>query len=46
VNEIAAGIPAAKAARTMPIASAALVIVIAVTWSAVVVAKVPIWSAW
>ena len=30
----------------MPIASSALVMVIAVTWSAVVVANVPICTAW
>ena len=39
MNEIADGMPAPEAARTMPIASSALVIVIAVTWSAVVVGE-------
>ena len=46
MNEITAGNPTAEAARVTPIASSAYVIVIAVTMSAAVSAKVPIWTAW
>ena len=46
VNEITTGRPAARAARTMPTASSAYVIVIAVTRSAAVSANVPICVEW
>ena len=46
VKESATGIPAARAARATPIASSTYVMVIAVTISAVVDAKVRIWGAW
>jgi hypothetical protein len=45
VKEITTGMPAALAARVTPIASLELVIVMAVTRSASVSAKVPIWAA-
>nr|WP_269845063.1 hypothetical protein [Marinicauda salina] len=45
VKEMTEGMSAAAAARARPIASFTLVIVIAVTRSASVSAKVPIWTA-
>ena len=46
VNEITTGMPAARAARATPMASPVWVMVMAVTRSASVAAKVPICSAW
>jgi len=46
VNEITTGIPCSAAARVTPIASALWVMVTAVTRSASVREKVPIWVAW
>jgi hypothetical protein len=43
VNEIATGRPAVRAALAMPIASFALVMVIAVVMSAPASARAPIW---
>ncbi len=46
VNEITAGMPDSIAARVTPTVSSTWVIVIAVTKSAAVWAKVPIWVEW
>ena len=46
VNEMTTGMPGRRGRRATPIASAVCVMVIAVTRSASVSAKVAIWVAW